>query len=762
MSHSRSPSSQASAPLSAPRPPAGRWLLSHEQRKSPPHWYCWRAGLRHSGSGPARVRIAVDSKYWLYVNGQCILREGGLKRGPAPGDTYADVVDLSSWLRDGVNQIAVHHWHFGRDGFSHSDSGEAGFYWEVLDPTIELEDSWKVVPDPAYYDAGLVRPGAGEGYRLPEVSLGYDARLSLGEWTNGDYDDNTWPRAVPSARAGEEPWGKLIDRSIPQFWHAEPLDIDEPEPDRPQPDETGYLTYRVRIGHNAHFTPRLTLTGLDIAVPFPGLKVQIYSDAPEHVLLAEYLTDDRRDQSWESPGWMNGETLIVKVPLWMKVVSLGYRESGYASSFEGGMDCSDPVCNDLWSRSRRTLYVTMRDTFMDCPDRERAQWWGDEVIQLGQVPYCLEASAYALVRKGIYELAGWQRADGTLFSPCPAGNWTAELPLQMLASIGHYGFREYLYHTGDRETIREALPAAQRYLEIWETDSRGLAVLREGDWAWPDWGIEADHELLTSTWLFLALRGVADMLELSGGGAVAAGQLRVKADALGAAVQTHCRTGDGLYAFPGFPHLPDDRANAMVVLCGLHMEEESPALARWLFQRRQASPYMEKYVLEALCVLDRGELAVRRMKERYSSMLATGSSTLWEKFEEEDFPSNTNNHSWSGGPMIVLSRFLGGLSPAKPGWERIRVAPRAGGLERLRVSVQSPQGVCTLRWSGLPETPLIELQSPVGVPVEVDLKGFLDGTVAWTARPGDGGEAHTLADSRATLDGGSWTLEPSG
>ena len=38
----------------------------------------------------------------------------------------------------------------------------------------------------------------------------------------------------------------------------------------------------------------------------------------------------------------------------------------------------------MWEKSQRTLYITMRDTYMDCPDRERAQWWGDEVNESGE------------------------------------------------------------------------------------------------------------------------------------------------------------------------------------------------------------------------------------------------------------------------------------------------------------------------------------------------------------------------------------------
>jgi len=746
-------------PDAAPAP-RGRWLLPPERRSAPPHLYGWRATLEAGGDdAPKRVRIAVDSKYWLFVNGACVVREGGLKRGPAPGASYADLVDLAPYLREGANVVAVRHWYFGRDGFSHLDSGSPGFYWEVLDAGLEIRGSWKVRLDSSFYDAGLVRPGAVEGYRLPEVSLGHDARLSLGDWTAERYDDAAWPEASAAGAAGEGPWGPLVDRPIPQFRHADPVDIETPQPDSRKPDETGYLTYRVPLGHNAHFTPRLTVTGPDSAVPFPGLKIQIFSDAPEHVLLAEYLTNDQADQHWESPGWLNGETMIVKVPLWAKVVSLGYRESGYDCAFSGSFESSDPVCDDLWDRSRRTLYVTMRDTFMDCPDRERAQWWGDEVIQLGQAFYCLSHSSHALVRKGVRELANWQRSDGTLFSPCPSGNWNKELPLQMLASIGPYGFREYLWQSGDAATVGDAVPAVLRYLGWWEVDARGLAVRRDGDWAWPDWGIEADHELLTSAWLMLAWRGTADILDCLDEQPEVARDYRVRADAVAEAVRAHCRVPGGLYASPGFPHPPDDRANAMVVLAGIHAEEETPALARWLFQRRQASPYMERYVLEALCVLGADRWAVRRMKERYQSMLATSSSTLWEKFFGEDFPSNTNNHSWSGGPLIILSRFLGGLEPADPGWERIRFAPRSGGLERAVVAIDSVRGPCSVRWRGVGAAPVVELATPAGVPVDVDLSGFDDGVERWTARANDG-EIRTFEGGVGELGGGVWTFEP--
>ena len=55
----------------------------------------------------------------------------------------------------------------------------------------------------------------------------------------------------------------------------------------------------------------------------------------------------------------------------------------------------------------------------------------------------------------MYELIGWQQEDGTLYSPIPSSNWNKELPGQMLASIGYYGFWNYYLHTGDLQTIKK-------------------------------------------------------------------------------------------------------------------------------------------------------------------------------------------------------------------------------------------------------------------------------------------------------------------
>lgn len=97
---------------------------------------------------------------------------------------------------------------------------------------------------------------------------------------------------------------------------------------------------------------------------------------------------------------MNGHEMQYILPEGVKVLDVKFRETGYDTEFTGSFSCNDPFMNELWKRSARTLYITMRDSYMDCPDRERAQWWGDEVNELGEAFYALSPSSHKLALKG--------------------------------------------------------------------------------------------------------------------------------------------------------------------------------------------------------------------------------------------------------------------------------------------------------------------------------------------------------------------------
>jgi hypothetical protein len=659
---------------------AGRWIW--QAANGPANgWVAFRKAFDVTSlPDAARARIAVDSKYWLWVNGALVVREGGLKRGPNPRDTYYDEVDLRPHLATGRNVLAVLVWHFGRDGFSHKSSGKGGLWMELDlgDRPMGSDPSWKHAPHPAFGAATADPPN----YRLPESAIAFDARADLPGWTAPDFDDSSWAPAVDKGAPPAAPWNELWKRPIPS-WRWSALKAYVGTSPAPPEGEGGKVV--ARLPHAAHVTPYLK-----IDAP-AGLRIDLRTDrfkaGGENALHAEYVTR-AGVQAFEAFGWLSGEEVHYTFPPGVKILELRYRESGYDTDLVGGFRCDDPVLNRLWSKSARTLYVNMRDTYMDCPDRERAQWWGDAVIEIGQAFYALDLRSHALSRKAISDLVGWAKPTGVLSSPIP-GSWRDELPTQSLAAIGWYGFWTYYLYTGDRATIEAIYPAVRRYLGLWALDADGLVVHRAGGWDWSDWGTQIDARLLDNGWYALALRGAAQMARLVGAPADAAAY-EARLAALAQSFDRVLWAGTA-YRSPGYEGATDDRGNGLAVVAGLAPRARWPAIATLLGTNRHASPYLEKYVLEALYLMDRPDAAIARMKTRYGALATDGLGTLPELWDRSS-PATTQNHAWSGGPLTLLSQYAAGVAPEEPGFARFHVLPRRGPLEEVAAALVTVRG----------------------------------------------------------------------
>ena len=645
-----------------------------EGSPAPGSWYCFRNAVTLPDEPQSlRLALAADSKYWLWVNGELQVREGGLKRGPNPQDTYCDILTALPALKKGKNTIAVLVWYFGKDGFSHRNSPTPGmtFDLQVNGEDIAPGGKWKAIRHPAFY----LPEGEEPNYRLPESNIGFDAGRDTGFAMPG-FDDTAWPEAreVSPEEAG---WGRLVERPIPQWkdFGLKPYGRIEARGD------TMLVAY---LPYNAQVTPFVRLKA------GRGQRVRILTDnyrgGSATNVFAEYTTTDGVQQ-FECPGWMNGHYVVYRYPKGVEILEVKYRETGYATTFAGSFSCDDPALNRLWEKSQRTLYITMRDTYMDCPDRERAQWWGDVVNESGEAFYALDERAHRLTRKGIRELMDWQRADSTIFSPVPAGNYDSELPMQMLASVGYYGFWNYYMGTGDSATMAYVYPKVKKYIHVWKTDPQGLVVPRKGGWTWGDWGDNKDMELLFNQWYIIALQGYGQMARLVGDGpeahwAAATAQRTREA--------FHKKYWNGsYYVSPGYKGQPDDRAQALAVVSGTLPEELYPTLRPFFRQQYHASPYMEKYVLQALCRMGYHQDALDRMKLRYAAMTDSPLTTLWEGWGigDEGFGGGSYNHAWSGGPLTIMSQYIAGIETTRPGFAAFDVRPHPAHLSHIRTVV---------------------------------------------------------------------------
>ncbi|MGL4511799.1 MAG: alpha-L-rhamnosidase C-terminal domain-containing protein [Lacipirellulaceae bacterium] len=714
----------------------------------PNAWTCFRGRLELTAAPrAAEARIACDSKYWLWINGDLVVFEGQLKRGPTPRDTYFDRVDVTPHLKPGTNTIAVLVWHFGRHGFSHNSSGKSGLLFEadIDGKPFDSGADWKARTHPAF---ATTDPPL-DNVRQPEANLRFDARNDIGHWQRSDYDDSAWGPPTVYGVPPVAPWNDLYERPIPQ-WKDSGLVAYTTVPRLPL-TSTGEPVVG-KLPYNCHVTPYLKVEAKG------GEVITIATDVRERYGNLRQVETHRHEyvaragvQEFELPAWINGHEVRYTAPAGVTFIDLRYRETGYDTEFVGSFECDDPRLNQLWKESARTLYVTMRDTYMDCPDRERAQWWGDAVNELGEAVYVFEPNkAPLLTKKAVYELTRWQRADGTLYSPVPSGvrnpsvedpidgSWDQELPPQMLASVGWYGFWTYYWNTGDRQTVIDAHPAVKRYLSLWELDTEGLVAHRPGGWDWSDWGQNIDVRVLDNAWYELALRGAVELARLAGDD-VAITEYERRRASLKANFNRVLWNGKE-YRSPDYKGATDDRAQAMAVVAGFAGDEQREGVLEVLRRERHASPYMEKYVLEALLQLDEPDLAFDRMTQRYAPMLEDDVTTLWELFDPitlegfGDLGRGTYNHAWSGGPLTILSQYVAGVTPTSPAFATFGVAPNLGRLTRVDAVVPTLAG-------------LIRVSARKGeagsLSVTIDVPG---GTVATVSMPAPEGVAVTIDD----------------
>jgi alpha-L-rhamnosidase len=687
------------------------WIAA-DDTSAPNTWTVFRRTFTLP-SVPARVeaRVAADTKYWLQVNGRLVVFEGGLKRGPNPTDTYFDTLDLTAQLRPGKNKIEALAWFFGKDGFSHKNSGRAGFLLELRAPNgavlLATDDSWQAAVHPAWGTAQNGKPN----FRLAEPALRYDARRPL--------EDSAFAPARVIAAAGAAPWGKLHPRLIPQWSDSGLLDYVSID-GAPLPRVSQGETLVARLPYNAQITPWLDIEAPEGAVI--DIRTDHYRAGGGDSIHAEYVARAGR-QSHESLGWMNGHEVRYTIPAGVTLHGLKYRETAYNAGFTGSFTSDDPFLDRLWEKSRRTLLLTMRDTYMDCPDRERAQWWGDAVLQIGQSFYAFSPEATPLAAKAIRELCGWQKPDGALFSPVPAGSWDKELSQQMLASVGRYGFWTYYLYSGDRATAVDAYPHVRSYLALWKLDADGLVEHRKGGWDWADWGNEFDVRLLDQGWFCLALEGAANLARLAGKNSEADAYLATRQRVIDATNRHFWQADAQQYRSPGYSGKTDDRGQGLAVVSGIAGADKYDAIKRVLAQEKHSSPYMEKYVLESLLLMDDPDAFLARLKDRYAGIVADENSTLpelWTTRRAKPGPS-TLNHSWTGGPLTLLSQYVAGLSPLEPGWKSYRIRPQLGSLRRAECVVDSASGRISAKLARTDDRLILELKSPPGITAELQL-----------------------------------------
>ena len=689
------------------------------------------------------ANIAVDSKFWLWINGEMVCFEGGLSRGPSqagdwnrkekitPANSWYETINIQPYLKKGENTIAILVWFWGQETHkgTHIDSGKGGllFSSDIGNQKLVSDGSWKAIQHSGYDNT--IAPAS---KNLVQYSVKYNAQNSMNDWMDNawytaNFDDRTWQVAVEKGKLGAAPWYDVEKNSVPPLVNHG-LQNYKNHDNLQLPFVSKGQTIICKLPFNKQITPYLEV---DAKV---GDTIFITTDNRLNKITAKYISKVG-SQKFESFSWMNGNEIRYTIPEGVTVKALKYRWMS-VGEMVGQFEIDDPFYNRLWWMGNNTLFVCARDNFMDCPDRERALWIGDVADQVGYLFYSMDNAGRQLLKKAILQTTAFSE-NGVMGALGPLR--VRELVAQTLQFIAQ-GIWSYYFNTGDMETLENAYPFVNNYLALFPMQENGLPKYRirqsPDSWDWVDWGVKntADKEPIQMAFYYLALDKAKKM-------AVVLGKKehviwyddRMRSMKL-AFEKAYWKNG---FYSSNAEKFKDDRANAIAIVSGIaNPEFYNQVVDNVLIPNRFSSPHFEWIVEEAMCITGNYKASLERMKGQYQSQVdKKDMSTLYEMFPK----GGSYNHAWNA-PNTILSKYIAGVRPTKKGWSEFEIVPELLHFKNIKKTIPTVKGNIKLEINARDSQYQLKLTSPneteaiIGIP-KADKKietVFLNENLVWT------------------------------
>ncbi len=139
-------------------------------------------------------------------------------------------------------------------------------------------------------------------------------------------------------------------------------------------------------------------------------------------------------------------------------------------------------------------------------------------------------------------------------------------------------------------------------------------------------------------------------------------------------------------------------ANMFPLAFGLVPEPYLPHVIAHIKSRGMAcSVYGAQYLLEGLCRNGESGYALQLITDtigdrNWWNMIESGSTMTLEAWDMRYKPNLDWNHAWGTAPANIITRYLWGIRPSRPGFGRAVIAPQLEGLHHSRIRVPTAIG----------------------------------------------------------------------
>ncbi len=782
-------------------------------------WFLFRRRVVAPASGGrCALRIAVDGRYRLVVNGQDC---GG---GPARHGWRTPVFlehDVSHALHAGENVIAlVLHtlgvdaaWYEAPQGWARASFGDGAVWvdgaidgpeWSV---DCSTRSGWRAILSDAWRSD---TPRSNDALDFIE-SL--DLRGIETDWDRPGFNDSHWPETHALRIGGgppDAPFGGMRHERFPMLraagvaplreWREQAHRLIRASARQPQPD----LPIETRLYREADISTDALWRGLEGF--FSGGEVDVRTDHRDAALLLDFgvirsarpfvdvtahggetleiAVAEGLPGEWgaQGPGsritptpllgldahlwrvvlkpgrqrvarfaWAGArylELVVRDAPQGLTIHDAGLIAQRFPAEIRGRFTCSDTLLNRIWDAGVNTLAACMQDGWIDCPSREQRQWLGDVLVEYPAARMAFDHSVDRLTAKHLRDAAQSQRTDGLtqMFAPGDHATDAILIPDWTLAWV--LTAHEHWRLSADRDVLAEMFPAVVRALAWFEArlDAGGGLIADCPHWLFMDWsafgraGWSAALNAMAAG-AFNAAAGIAAAVEAP----LYAQRFAARATAIAAALQSHWDEARGVFVDVVEPESGrleprvSQHANAGAILWGVAGPDQTHRIVAALSDQARlkttaappvaprgedvdpvhdivrANTFFAHFVHEALAKAGRVDLALADIRTAFAGMIAAGATTLWENLS----PTASLCHGFSAGPLTTLVRHVLGVSPAAPGFARLRFAPDLADLEWAEGALDTQLGEVAVSLRRIGQEMDATISTPAGMPIEI-------------------------------------------
>jgi len=779
----------------------GHWIHMNEQQADPRAYgvYHFRKTI-NMAILPSHyiIHVSADNRYRLYINGHWI------GEGPARGNLTHwafGSYDLAPYLKLGKNVLAAEVWNMGTGGPVAQISNETAFLVQQNDvnqgnpDNFNTDPSWKVMHDTAYQPTALNTGEILHSYFVTGPGDRVEGGLYPWGWEAIDYNDSDWLSAsniaAPVAPAGygtDNRW-TLVARSIPQMEHQM-----EPVGKIRRVESENKIAANVLKNIEQSFVADFS-TGKPLKVPahqslnilidqgyetvgYPELTVSDGKGAIIKLTYTEALLDSNNQKGNRDsidgktvkglydeflPG--GGSNRIFR-PLWIRtfryvLLSIETAEeplsiesfkntfAAYPLKRSANFISSDSSLSKIWEVGWRTARLCAGETYFDCPYYEQLQYEADTRIQALITLYNCKDDR--LVRKAINDFYLSLTPEGLTEGRYPSNRFQVIPPFSLWWVTMLY---DYWMLRPDQNFVKIYLEGASQVLSWFEnridTTTGMLGPLNW--WNFVDWnpafkngvpaGVSEGNSSVITLQYVLTLQQAADLF-------AGFGDIRRSEHYAGLAKKLAADTYASCFdSIRGEMADTKDKkefsqhASILGILTdAIPTEKQKEVIERILKDTTlsQTTFYYRFYLTRAMVKTGLGEQYYASLTP-WRDMLKIGLTTFAEKPE----PTRSDCHGWSASPAYDFLATILGITPAAPGFSKVRIEPHLGDLKSANGAMDVPAGQITVDLERREAKAKVGNESS-GLNAKIILPDGLSGEFIWA------GKSYALRSGSQTL-----------